>query len=185
MSKTVAYGDFDLIKVKVEGKKVEATYYEKSRPNKEQRPKCIDIPHNDLLNAFNDNVGKEVFATSLGMLEGWDFAREHNRKNLETLEIARRKWAEEVTRFEVAEVEFVGDEETTGLRLKGKLDCESSKPKIESPLFVFDEASEEIKQRANDWAEKIKAEVWSYLFKDKMGQTKLDFEEPTMRVANG
>lgn len=178
MSKIVTYAEFDLISVKTDGKTLEAVFFDKSTPNIKWPPKGGDAPHPDLMTALKDVTGSEIMATSLCLLEGWDFARENNRKNLEVLEDARRKWSEEVLRCEVMELHFTGEDETAGVQLKGKLNCDGAKIKIETPQYVFIEGEEELSQRAQEWAERVKKEVWSYLFKGKKSQTSLNLDEP-------
>lgn len=176
MSKTVTYADFDLHKVKLTKKGLECVYYDKQHPNKEVVIKSFDTVYPDLSDAFNDVVGKEVFATSLQLLEGWDFARDNNRKNDEVLNKARHNWAEEVMRCEVKEVHYVGEEETAGIKFKGNLDCGGLIAKVDVPVFTFEEAEEELKGRAVSYSEAIKKEVWSYLFKNKKSQQELPLE---------
>lgn len=185
MSKTVTYADFDLISVKTDGKKLESVFFDKSTPNIKWPPKGADMPHPDLITALKDITGSEVMATSLCLLKGWDFAREHNRKNEEVLNVARRKWAEEVSRCEVREVHFTGEGETEGILLKGKLDCDSAKIKIETPQYVFVEGEEELAKRAKGYAEAIKKEVWSYLFKGKKAQKEIDFGDDEEKPKSG
>ena len=179
MAKTVNYAEFDLISVKTDGKKMEVVYFDKSRPNLKDRPQGSDIPHPDLMNALKEITGSEVMASTLCLLEGWDFAREHNRKNQEVLDVARRKWAEEVSRCEVMELHFTGEDETAGIILKGKLNCDGAKIKIETPQYVFIEGEEELSKRAQEYSEAVKKEVWGYLFKNKKSQQSLSLDENT------
>lgn len=185
MAKIVTYAEFDLRSVKTDGKKVEVVYYDKTKPNFEERPKAFEVPHPDLIDRMKDAVGKEVMATALCLLTGWEFAREHNRKNDEVLSKARTMWATEVSRCEVFELVFTGEDESEGIVLKGKLDCDGAKVKIETPQYVFIEGSEDLSERAKSYAEDVRKEVWGYLFKGKKAQQSLDLEGESEKPKGG
>jgi len=177
MSKTVTYAEFDLISVETDGKKLKVSYYDKQRGNIEENPKGFDVPHPDLIEALKDPIGREVMATSLCLLEGWDFAREHNRNNDEALSKARVMHTNEINRCEVTKLFFTGEDESEGIKFKGKLDCDGAKVPLETPQFVFIEADSELAERAKEYAEKVKKEVWNYLFKGKKSQQSLNLDE--------
>ena len=185
MAKTVIYSEFDLRSVKTDGKKVEVVYYDKTKPNFEERPKAFEVPHPDLIDALKDVVGKEVMAASLCLLNGWEFAREHNRKNDEVLAKARTMWANEVSRCEVMELVFTGEDESEGIVLKGKLDCDGAKVKIETSQYVFIEGSEELAERAKEYAENVRKEVWAYMFKGKKAQQSLNLDGDAEKPKSG
>jgi len=186
MAKTVAYGDFDLRKAKTT-KGLEITYFDNQNPNKEFTVKSDDVPHPDLkeaLTALNENM-----AFALGILDGWIFAKENYGKNEEVYTRAKHAYNDAVLGCNVSGIQFVGHDETEGIKITGSMKCESGAVGLATPTIVFSECEDFINKQAVELAEKVKKEVWNYLFKGKKAQFELELEvnedEPVMRVANG
>jgi len=186
MAKTVAYGDFDLIKAKIT-KGLEVTYFDKQNPNKEFTVKSGDVPHPDLkeaLTALNENM-----AFAMGLLSGWIFAKENNGKNEEVYARAKYEYNDVVLGCEVSGVQFVGQDKTEGIKITGSIKCENGSVGLATPSIIFAECEDFIDKQAEELSEKVKKEVWNYLFKGKKAQFELELEvnedEPVMRVANG
>lgn len=178
MSKTVRYEDFDIISVETDGKKVKVVFFDKQQPNIEWPPKGFDVPHPDLMDALKDNIGREVMATSLCLLNGYNHARNHIKANEEATKAAVRGYNEEILRCDVRKLSFTGEDESAGLKIKGVLECDGARVPLETPHFIFVESDDELAERAKTWAEKVRKEVWAYLFKNKKSQQSLGLDEP-------
>jgi hypothetical protein len=175
MSKLVPIKDFEIHKVKVKGKKgLDIEFFDKNNPNELWSVSSDGQPHEDFfigLLAF-----KEVLAYSLGLLEGWDFAREHNRKNDETLSNARQFWLDEIERCTISGFTVVGYENSKGIKIIGALQTELGPIKLTSPTIRFDaqitNSVDEIVM-IGDLAEfafkEIEKQIWSFIYKSKRG----------------
>lgn len=182
MSKKVEVKKFELQKVKFAGKKgLAVVFFDLDDPNTLWSANSDSQPHEDYVNALNKL--KEVFAYSLGLGNGWDFAREHNRKNDELLKKARNFWNDEVERCNVSGLSVVGSDDKKGIKITGSLGTDLGVTGVSSPIIRFDDVftnsiDEDI--FIGDLAEsaftKIQEEVWLFIFKGKRGG-ELDFPE--------
>lgn len=184
MSKLVPVKDFELHNVKSKGKKgLHVQYFDKNRPNELWTVDSDGQPHEDLFGGLNDL--KEVLAYSLGLSNGWDFGREHNRKNEELLKKAQLSWKLEIERCEVSGITVVGseDNDNMGVKISGSLKTDLGTVGLTSPIIRFEDSFSNsvddvitIGDLAETAFEKIKEQVWLFVFKGRRGG-ELDFPE--------
>lgn len=185
MSKVVPVKDFELKKVKFEGKKgLYFEFFDVSRPDFLWKGSADQIPSEEFVSALNQL--KEVLAYSLGLNNGWDFAREHNRKNDELLRKAQVSWNLEVERCNVSGITVVGSEENDnmGIKIAGSLETDLGVVGLPSPIIRFEDSfnnSVDTEIMIGDLAEvafkKIQEEVWLFIFKGKRGGGQINFPD--------
>lgn len=190
MIKKVEVKDFDLQNVKPHGKKgLEISFFDLNTPNDIWIKKSDSMPSDDYFNALNEL--KEVFAYSLGFANGWDFAREHNRKNDEHLSKAIMFWKQEIERCNVTGITVVGSDEndSKGIKIAGSLKTDLGVVGLPSPTIRFSDSftnSVDVEIMIGDMAqtafEKIQSETWLFIFKGKRGG-ELDFPEAEKPVS--
>lgn len=175
MSKKVELKSFELKKVKFNAKKgLEIEFYDINEPNDLWSVDSDSQPSDDYHTALN--TLKEVLAYSLGMSNGWDFARENNRKNDDALKASIRGWADEIERCNITGLSLVGVGESEGIKISGSLKTDLGTVGLASPIIRFN--SEFINSvdetiMIGDLAEtafsNIQEEVWMFIFKGKRG----------------
>lgn len=119
------------------------------------------IAHEDLTNKLKEL--KSIFAESLGLLKGWDLARENNNKNEEKLREAIRGWNEEVDRCNVSGFTLTDK----GIKISGSLDCDGIKIGLASPLVKFENEDSDLGLKAKEILEVLTKEVWSFIYAGK------------------
>lgn len=191
MSKVVPVKDFELQFVKSKGKKgLDVDFFDKSRPNELWSVSSDGQPTDELIAALNDF--KEVLAYSLGLNNGWDFAREHNRKNDELLKKAQLFWKDEIERCVVSGITVVGSEENEnmGVKIAGSLKTDLGVVGLPSPIIRFEDTFNNSVDEVvviGDLAEiafnKLQEHIWLFIFKGKRGG-ELDFPEETEKPEN-
>jgi len=176
MSVKVALKDFELQDVVFAGKKgLKVQYFDLTQTDKLWTVSSDTQPSDDYVNALNQL--KEVLAYSLQLNNGWDFAKEHNRKNEELLKKALTFWKEEIDRCHISGISVVGVGETKGIVIHGSLQNDLGSVKLSSSATIrfSDEIINSIDETImiGDLAEtafnKIQDEVWFFVFKDKRG----------------
>jgi hypothetical protein len=120
-------------------------------------------PHEDLVEKLNEL--KSVFSESLGLLAGWNFARENNRKNEEKLQEAVRFYNEEIMRCKVSGVTITDK----GVKISGSLICDEGTVGLSSPLVKFENEDDEITigETAKVIIEELQVEVWKFIYGGK------------------
>lgn len=118
-------------------------------------------PHEDLVDKLNEL--RVVLAESLGLLKGWDFARENNRKNDEKLAEAVRNYNEEILRCKVSGVTITDK----GIKISGSLICDEGTVGLASPLVKFENDESEIGITAKTIVEALQIEVWKFIYAGK------------------
>lgn len=177
MSKIVPVKDFELHKVKFNAKKgLDIEFFDKSQPNELWSVSSDGKPDEAYLDGINEL--KEVLAYSLQLNNGWDFAREHNRKNEELLKKAQMSWKAEIERCIVSGITIVGseDNDNKGIKIYGSLQTDLGVVVLPSPIIRFDDTfnnSVDDVVMIGDLAEisfrKIQEQVWLFIFKGKRG----------------
>lgn len=183
MGKLVPIKDFELQKVKFEGKKgLYFEFFDISQPDFLWKGSADQIPSEEYVAALNEL--KEVLAYSLSLNNGWDFAREHNRKNDEQLKKAQLFWNEEIARCNITGISVVGDEENRGIKISGSLVTDLGTVGLASPIIRFEDSfnnSVDTEIMIGDLAElafkKIQEEVWMFIFKGKRGGGQINFPD--------
>jgi len=184
MSKLVPVKDFELHKVKFNAKKgLDIEFFDISQPNELWSVSSDGQPNEDYVNGITEL--KEVLAYSLQLNNGWDFAREHNRKNEELLKKAQLSWKAEIERCIVSGITVVGSEENDnkGIKISGSLQTDLGVVGLPSPIIRFEDTFENSIDETimiGDLAEiafkKIQEQVWLFIFKGKRGG-ELNFPE--------
>jgi hypothetical protein len=191
MNKKLEVKNFDLKKVKLATKGLAVDWFDLTQKNELYNVESDSQPNEDLVDAIK-SLG-EVFAYSLGLNEGWDFAREHNRKNNEDLKKAINFWGDEIDRCNVSGIVVSGDGASKGIKITGSLSTELGVVGLTSPVIRFDTVltncnDEEIKlgETAKAIFEEIQQEVWMFIYKNKRGGELFPAEEleSGLRVAN-
>lgn len=183
MNKKLAVESFDLKKVKFNSKKgLVIDFFDIGSPNDLWNIDSDSQPSEDYVNALNEL--KEVFAYSIGLNDGWDFAREHNRKDEDALKKARQFWLDEIERCNVTGLTVVGAGDSMGIKISGSLQTELGVVGLASPTIRFDadvpnsiDESIMIGDLAETAFKKIREEVWMFIFKGKRGGELFPAEE--------
>jgi hypothetical protein len=175
MSKNLALKDFELQSVKYAGKcGLEIKFFDINDGNTLWTASSDSQPHEDYSNALN--ALKEVLAYSLELNQGWDFAKEHNRKNEDLLRKALQFWKDEIEKCNVSGISVFGAGDSKGIKISGSLKTELGVVGLASPKVRFDDEivnSIDETIMIGDLAEtaftKIQQEVWAFIFKGKRG----------------
>lgn len=183
MNKKLAVESFDLKKVKFNSKKgLVIDFFDIGSPNDLWNIDSDSQPSEDYVNALNEL--KEVFAYSIGLNDGWDFAREHNRKDDDALKKARQFWLDEIERCNVTGLTVVGAGDSMGIKISGSLQTELGVVGLASPTIRFDadvpnsiDESIMIGDLAETAFKKIREEIWMFIFKGKRGGELFPAEE--------
>lgn len=183
MNKKLELKSFDLQKVSFNAKKgLIIDFYDVNSPNDLWNVDSDSQPHEDYLKSLN--ALKEVFAYSLGYNNGWEFARENNRKNEDALKKSIQSWKDEIERFTIKGMTTVGVGDSMGIKIAGSLKTDLGVVGLTSPIIRFDSfvtnsIDEDV--MVGDLAEtafnKIREEVWMFIFKGKRGGELFPAEE--------
>lgn len=168
MKKKTDYKDFDLRNIKLGKKEVHIKFFDLSQKNDIVTVDSDSEPHLDLVGALAKL--NEVFCRALGIHAGWDFAREHNRKNEEALKLAIIEYKSEISRCQVSEFTSVGTDDDPAVKIKASLKCETGTISgiTSAPIKHFEEEF----LSDIDLAviiEEVRKEVWCFLYSDKRG----------------
>lgn len=172
MTKKLALKDFELRHLKLNTKGCpQIDWFDLTQTNELFSVESDSQPHEDLVDKLNEL--RAVFAESLGLLDGWNFARENNRKNEEKLQEAVRNYNEEILRCKVSGL-TVTDK---GIKISGSLICEEGTVGLASPLVKFENEESEIGVTAKAIVEALQIEVWKFIYDGKRA-TDLFTEQP-------
>lgn len=165
------YQNFDLVKMKVNKDGLYLEYFEKGGQNDKYVVTCLGVAHPDLTDALDEL--KEIAAKRLCLVEGWDFAREELRSDLDKLSEAKKGYDAEIDRFKVSGIVYVGKDGLRGIKITGSLKCGTASVGMAIPNITF--ASEKLgyEQEVEEICERIKKETWCYHFKNKRAQQDL------------
>lgn len=167
MNKKIDFKNFDLKKVKLNSKNgVYVEWYDLENPNDLLTVNSESLVHEDLTNKLNEL--KYIFAKSLGILDGWEFAREHNRKNEEALRKAIQGFEQQVNNCNVSGFVVVGNE-SDSIKITGSLASEIGTVGLTSPLIKFDEEDLGIGIVTNEIVKEFVKEAYLFIYKQKRG----------------
>lgn len=168
---------FGLKKVKITKEGVDVTHHESGTNAGEIIKKGEVQPHPDLKAALDQL--QLYMAQRLGLTQGWDFAREHLKKDHELLKLAMDQYTEALNRCNVNGIKLVGEGETYGVQITASLKTPGggstglAVPKITlgtTPKLGYEPEVQVI-------VDLIKSEVYKYRFQGKKLQQELKFEE--------
>lgn len=166
----VSYENFDLQKVKIVNNKVDIQYFNLENPNRLEHPEGKDLPHEKLLTALSNF--NEIFAKQSGHLDGWDFARDNIKGDLDATKIARDTYYECVNNHNVTGVSYIGDN-SKGIQISGSFKpLKGGSYGYASPKLYFESDSISYGDEALELSEKLKERVYAYLFKGEFGVKK-------------
>ncbi len=164
MNKKLNVKDFNLRSLKLNSK-VQPTidWFDLTQTNELFSVESDSQPHEDLVDKMNEL--KAVFAESLGILAGWDFSRENNRKNEDKLKEAVRFYNEEILRCKVTGVTITN----RGIKISGSLVCDEGNVSLTTPLVKFESEDDNITigETAKAIVEVLEIEVWKFIYAGK------------------
>lgn len=170
-TRKLEYQNFDLQKVKVSKEGLNIEYYEKGGTFDKHSVECIGQPHPDFTEALESL--QLYMAMRLGLLKGWDFAREQLKKKSELLQEAVKGYEDELSRCNVSGISFVGQEQLRGIKITGSLKCEYGSVGLATPNITFSSDKLGYESDVEDLCERVKSETYLYLFKSKKAQQDL------------
>lgn len=165
--------DFNLLKFKIGKDSVTITHHLNGL-NPSDITAVVNVkPHPDLQESMDQL--KVYMATRLGLLEGWDFAREHCKKNQKSLTQAIEGHNLAKESCNVGGLTFLGSGETYGVSITGSIKTPKNGsvglavPKItfESDVLGYEDDVFEICKEITD-------EVYKYLILRKKEQTNIE-----------
>lgn len=173
--RTIEFQHFDLMKFKITKEGVDVTHHESGDDPGGMTKTGESQPHPDLKKKMDEL--KLYMATRLGLLEGWDFAREHLKGDLDLLKIAIDARKEIIDRCNINGLTFLGEGETLGVSITGSL----AVPKGGSigmavPKITFDSDKLGYEKEVQQICEEIKSEVYQYRFQSKKAQLDIKTE---------
>lgn len=183
LGRILEYQHFDLVSFKFnKDKGLDLVYYNRLFPNAKENPKSKVVSHPDLQSKLDQL--KIHFATKIGLLEGWDFAREHTRKDLPTLELAQKGHQEVLERIKITGLTFAGEGETYGVSIigyvkfpkKGGTGMSAGKILLDGSTLGYEDDVKEI-------CEEVKQEVYAYRFQNKKAQLDIESEADKAKQA--
>jgi len=168
---------FGLKKIKSTKDGISAKYFESGGSVNEILIVAHGEPHPDFTKALSDLA--QYYALSLGLLSGWDFARENLRDNGEALKEAIIGNDREIARCMVVGVSYLGDGDTAGAKILGSLKCDNNWVKCDTPKIPFATDKLGYEKTLEKLVEIVRAESYNYIFNNKRAQEDLE------RQANG
>jgi len=164
MNKKLAFKDFELRHLKLNSKNCPTIdWFDLTKKNDLLSVESDSQPHDDLLDKLKEL--RTIFAESLGLLDGWNFAREHVKANDERLKEALQSYNDEILRCTVTGFTLTDK----GVKMTGKLSCLDGDVGLTSPMIKFETEDDDtdIGLRAKSLIDEISQEVWSFIYQGK------------------
>ena len=164
--------DFNLMKFKRTKEGVSITHHV-GGTNPANINADVDVqPHPDLQKKMDEL--QLYMATRLGLLQGWDFAREGTRKDSDLLEKAIQGHKDAVAMCNINGISFVGEGETAGVMITGSIKTpKSGSVGLAVPKISFGKEVLGYENEVEQICEEITDEIYSYLILKKKEQTDL------------
>lgn len=138
-----------------------------------QTNECKYKAHPDLKKQVN--LLQLYMASRLGLLEGWDFARENTRHDLSILEKAKQGHDEVISRMNVNGITYKGEGETYGVSITGSIKTPSGgSVGLSVPKITFSKEELGYEEEVKEICEEITKEVYNYLILKKKEQTNIE-----------
>lgn len=170
--RVLEYQHFDMVKFKVADERATVKFYEFGNEHTVSPKEHV---HPDLTNKLNEL--KLYMATSIGLLSGWDFARDKIKKDPDALKMAIEGHKETVNRCKPNGFGFVGEGETRGVAFTGSIKSPfAGQTGLSFPKITFGKEVFGIEQEVEQLCEEIKAEIYAYLFQSKKAQLDIETE---------
>ena len=161
---------YSLKKFKVTKVGVDVSFEENSTDPGTNNKEGKYLPHPDLKIAMNKL--QLYMATRLGLLMGWDYAREHLKGIDDVKEGAMNGHKQEVDMCNVTGLTFLGEGETYGVSITGSVKCPiSGSTGLAVPKITFGKTDLGYEDEVEELCEEIKKEIYAYRFQQKKYQT--------------
>lgn len=174
--RVLEYQHFDLKKFKVTKDGLNVEHHENVI-----EPRTINVsseyqPHPDL-KVKMDQL-QLYMATRLGLLEGWDFSREHlGIEKEDEMKQAVQNHKDTIARCNVNGLTFLGEGETAGVQITGSVKCTNGGSfGLAVPKIIFDSDKLGYESEVKEICEEIKIEVYAYRFQSKKLQLDIETE---------
>lgn len=162
MNKKLELKNFELRHLKLNSKgQPTIDWFDITQPNDLLSVESDSLPHEKLVEKLDEL--KTILAESLGLLVGWNFARENNRKNEEKLQEAIRGYNDEILRCKVSGLTIT----EKGVKISGSLICDEGTVGLASPLIKFENEESDIGLKAKSIIEELSKEVWGFIYAGK------------------
>lgn len=180
MNKKLNSKDFELRHLKLNSKGgIAIDWFDLNHKNDLLSVDSDSAPHEDLTSKLDEL--KSILAESLGLLSGWDFARENNRNNEEKLKEAIRSYNEEINRCNVSGFTLT----EKGIKIIGSLNCSGVKIGLTSPLVKFENDDSDTGERTKLIVEGVIKEVYSFIYSGKRDNDLFNSKEDKSGFGNG
>lgn len=165
--------EFKLLKFKVAKEGLTITHHVNGTTPADITAVVNSNPHPDLKESM-DKL-QLYMATRLGLLSGWDFAREHLKKNPNYLQKAIQGHKDVVKMMNVNGLTFVGSGETYGVMITGSIGVPvKGSAGLSVPKIGFDANDLGYEEEVNEICKEITDEVYKYLILRKKEQTNIE-----------
>lgn len=165
--------EFKLLKFKVAKEGLTITHHVNGTTPADITAVVESTPHPDLQEKMDQL--KLYMATRLGLLEGWDFSREHLKKNPNFLQkaIAGHQVAKE--RCNIGGLTFLGTGETYGVSITGSVKAPTNgSVGLAVPKITFGKDDLGYEEEVKEICDEITDEVYKYLVLRKKAQTDIE-----------
>jgi len=171
----IKYENFDPLHVKIVGKKkVNLDYFDMDFKENKQKNEVSNLPHQDLLDRLDDLA--EEMCHALGILPGWDYARDHAKKD--GVEGAMKGFEAAIDNTSVTEVWFFGDSKPS-IQLAGSVITPVGAQTMKTPRISLEAGAYPFSENLALKLEELKVELWAYLFNEKFTKKKKKGEPET------
>lgn len=176
MKRVLEYSDFNLQQFKTTGEGAKISYWVGGLEPKKINEDCDYLPHPDLTEKLGEL--QLYFASRIGILKGWDFARDHLRKDSKALEAAMEEHKANVERCKISGISFSGESSED---LKVKITGSYKTPDggaigMATPAILLENDKLGYEEDVKEICEEIKKEVYAYLFQHKKFQLDIESE---------
>jgi len=130
-------------------------------------------PHPDLKSTMDQL--QLYMATRLGLVEGWDFSREHLKKNPNYLQKAIQGHKDAVARCNINGITFVGEGETAGVMITGSIKTpKNGSVGLAVPKIKFGDTELGYETEVEEICKEISDEIYNYLILKKKEQASVE-----------
>lgn len=177
--RVLEYQHFDMVKFKIAEEKATVKYYDFKAEHTVSPPEFVHPDMHEKLDQL-----KLIMADCAGLLEGWNFAREHLKKDPDALKLAMEGHKEAVARCKPNGFIFQGEGETRGVQITGSImSPKKGSMGLSIPKVTFGKTVFGIEDDLEQICEEIKSEVYQYLFQQKKAQLDIETEADKAKQA--
>lgn len=164
MNKKLELKNFDIRSLKLNAKgNPSISWFDLTQTNDLLSVNSDSEPHEDLIENLDEF--RVVIAETLGLLSGWDFARDNVKKNDEKLAEAIRSYNEQIQRCKISGVTITDK----GVKISGSLICDGASVSITTPLVRFESDDNDLGLVVKSIVETLTVEVWKFIYGGKRG----------------